>query len=589
MKLHPTTIAQHELHQEIAGALAAPTTLVFVDTNVLFWLFSLGREPRREFFDWANALAARFLVPVWAAHELYGYLRSNQAALTPLKASIRNLQQSLDQAKAHIAMAADDRQVRGFADLATYQAEIDRLGQELMRLCKMTPATEWEDLAGDIIPFINDHILDSNIFPILQWIDAEVAARLEGRIPPGFADQNKPENRFGDRMLWNEVVNHCRGKAAGSVLMLTNDNKDDWVYRPAGIRDAAGRRQGNQREFETVLPSPLLLHELTTHTDMTELHVVSVETLVVVMHRFANLPVPQLFRAVQPLMAPTAEELAARTPRRRPPRNVERDAGNDQSGAQPPMIPPLAELIAPPAEPNPAFAPTLAKLASADPFRQEAAVASLGEQRDPPFALSEWFALGRSVREAALSGLQSAMNLIANTAADGSASAEHRAFFTGVLHGVYFDPAGRRRRLPLGLGAAAALSAAEREPLGPAVEVIVGTLQAEAERYLALPLPGSRPAIAVVLDLERARGRSAVLLGMRVGERDLLEDIEAGDPDTLSALIPQEQDDGFGRGTVAVLRRAAAARYSVPEDWLNFEEPETSRLKWSNTKGFRRL
>ena len=589
MKLHPTTIAQHELHQEIAEALATPTTLVFVDTNVLFWLFSLGTEPRREFFDWANALDARFLVPVWAAHELYGYLRSNQAALTPLKASIRSLQQSIDQAKAHIAKAADDRQVRGFADLATYQAEIDRLGQELMRLCGMTPATGWEDLAADVTPFINEQILDSNIFPILQWIDAEVAARVEGRIPPGFADHNKPENRFGDRMLWNEVVNHCQGKAAGPVLMLTNDNKDDWVYRPAGIRDAAGRRQANQREFETVLPSPLLLHELTTHTDMTELHVVSVETLVVVMHRFANLPVPQLFRAVQPLMAPTAEELVARTPRRRSPRKVERDAANDQAGTQPTTIPPLAELIAPPAEPNPALGAIMAELASADPFRQEVAIASLGEQRDSPFAYSEWFALGRSVREAALGGLQSAMNSVANAAADGTASATDLAFFAGVLHGVYFDPAGRRRRLPLGPGAAAALSSAERETLSPAVKLIVGALQADAERYLALPLPGSRPAIAVVLDLERVRGRSSVLLGMRVGERDLLEEIEAGDPDTLSALIPQQQDDGFGRGTMAALRRAVAARYSIPEDWLNFEEPDTSKLKWSNTKGFRRL
>ncbi len=589
MKLHPTTIAQHELYQEIADAIAEPTTLVFVDTNVLFWLFSLGREPRGEFFDWVAMLGTRFLVPVWAAHELYGYLRSNQAALTPLKAAIKSLQQSVEQAKAHVAMAADDRQVRGFADLATYQAEIDRLGQELMRLCGMTPATGWEDLASEILPFINDHVLDSNIFPILQWIDAEVAARVEGRIPPGFADHNKPENRFGDRMLWNEVVNHCHGKAAGSVIMLTNDNKDDWVYRPAGILDAAGRRQGNQREFETVLPSPLLLHELTTHTNMTELHVVSVEMLVVVMHRFARLPVPQLFRAVQPLMAPTAEEIAARTPRRRPPPNAEPDAADDQGGAQPATISTLAELMAPPAQPNPVFAATVAELVSADPFRQEAAIAGLGEQRDPPLAPSEWFALGKSVREAALGGLQSALNLIANTAADGTAPAEALAFFAGVLHGIYFEPAGRRRRLPLGTGAAAALSAAERQHLGPAVALIVEALQADVERYLALPLAGSRPAIAVVLDLERARGRSSVLLGMRVGARDLLEDIETGDADTLSVLIPQEGDDGFGRGTVAALRRAVAARYSVPEDWLNFDEPDASKLKWSNTKGFRRL
>ncbi len=73
--------------------------------------------------------------------------------------------------------------------------------------------------------------------------------------------------------------------------------------------------------------------------------------------------------------------------------------------------------------------------------RREDFLLSLGPSRATtfPFVFSEWFAIGRAVREAALHGLQSAMNMIAKTATDGSASAADLTFFAGVLHGLYFD------------------------------------------------------------------------------------------------------------------------------------------------------
>lgn len=55
----------------IADLASDSQTLIFLDTNILSYLYKLHEAARREFFAWADAVAAanRLVVPAWAASD----------------------------------------------------------------------------------------------------------------------------------------------------------------------------------------------------------------------------------------------------------------------------------------------------------------------------------------------------------------------------------------------------------------------------------------------------------------------------------------------------------------------------------------
>jgi len=71
---------------EIGDLASDPRTLIFIDTNVVSYLYKLHEAARREFFAWSDGVAAegRFFVPAWAANEYLSRVTSNTlASYTP--------------------------------------------------------------------------------------------------------------------------------------------------------------------------------------------------------------------------------------------------------------------------------------------------------------------------------------------------------------------------------------------------------------------------------------------------------------------------------------------------------------------------
>src|SRR5207244_2596557 len=75
----------------------------------------------------------------------------------------------------------------------------------------------------------------------------EAAARYAKGIPPGYADATKPgDNKYGDAVLWIQLLEHARTRAA-PIIFVTDDVKEDWWTRVAG---------------RTVGPRPALVEEM---------------------------------------------------------------------------------------------------------------------------------------------------------------------------------------------------------------------------------------------------------------------------------------------------------------------------------------
>ncbi|QNR69772.1 hypothetical protein IAQ67_12630 [Paenibacillus peoriae] len=68
-------------------------------------------------------------------------------------------------------------------------------------------------------PVLNDE-------EILQ-IEQEGIVRYDERKPPGFNDRNKRTNKFGDLIVWKELLKKSSGDKK-PILFITRDKKDDW-------------------------------------------------------------------------------------------------------------------------------------------------------------------------------------------------------------------------------------------------------------------------------------------------------------------------------------------------------------------------
>jgi hypothetical protein len=83
--------------------------------------------------------------------------------------------------------------------------------------------------------------------PELEEIYAEGEIRYAKGIPPGFKDDKKNNgNKFGDLVLWKQILREAKAKEQ-SVVFVTDDRKQDWWWEQAGKK--VGPRPQLKEEF----------------------------------------------------------------------------------------------------------------------------------------------------------------------------------------------------------------------------------------------------------------------------------------------------------------------------------------------------
>lgn len=77
-------------------------------------------------------------------------------------------------------------------------------------------------------------------------IEQEGEKRYASKLPPGYKDNKKTENRFGDLLVWKEIISYAKSKDV-DIIFVTHDQKEDWWNIIAG--ETIGPRIELRKEF----------------------------------------------------------------------------------------------------------------------------------------------------------------------------------------------------------------------------------------------------------------------------------------------------------------------------------------------------
>lgn len=486
---------------ELAALANDSSCLVFIDTNIISYMYKLHADARREFFAWADGLVAagRLAIPSWCAGEYLARVRDDQLSMYLPKSRDQDqprkaLETMLDTA----ALFVDEpllRSIQFNGDRSTFLVQFK---SAIDALQPFTRAFKHQFDSGavheQILRHLGPAVIDLDVVALCEKADKEGPARVAHRIPPAFRDEDKPENKLGDLIVWYEVMEWAKRKKSDftKVLFVTNDQKSDWVYAPPKRTDIVrGQRLARPNVNPRIkIIDPRLVAEFERVADHSNITISSLPSLVEGISRTSPSQIGQLAAAIQINLATQAPEEP----------EAARDVGNDHPSAESFDLTDIdgrdetetegqPEVETAPVDPEVLeaeqadFAPIMQDQGAAvqeealdfgeDGYRdaayeadapgdineviralrslnwyvQNPAIEKIKTLRGASFSPTSWFVLGRNVYQAACGNAQKAMNFMSNLDIqldrfDGPAA---DAMLAGMAFEIYFDKHGELR------------------------------------------------------------------------------------------------------------------------------------------------
>lgn len=288
-----STISFESYLQSIVTALQDSEFLVVVDTNILAWSFRLNDAAYGELFGWLRRLAEenRLAVPAWVVHEYnHHLLQDDDAFFLPHRSVGKQLLSNLSEIDrvAHLMLSEESARELGYANKESALKELAGAANVIQK-CVSHLARRDADQRQERIRSL-EHLLSGSALksPVQELASAaarESIGRYSNRLSPGYRDGHKSENDCGDLVIWMELLNTCASRGVKKAVLISNDQKLDWVYTPRTVVLPNGKAiSGTSEKARFVkLPKPDLLAEFERRTGGEQLHILSTESVVEVL------------------------------------------------------------------------------------------------------------------------------------------------------------------------------------------------------------------------------------------------------------------------------------------------------------------
>lgn len=272
MKFPELTLDIKKYEDKLYNLIKNDECVIFLDTNILSFLYKINESARQEFYAWTKLLHNRLFITKWSAHEYIKKVVSNKddeyfGEINAITSAIKSVNSNIR----YISMYIDDSRIKGtsYDTVEQYTSELSQTNQTLQKLLKIIkPKNTIELLRQEIKDNFEDKILDSDIYSILNDISEIAPNRYHCNIPPGFKDERKEFNSYGDCIIWQEILNYCKVNNKKKCIFISRDVKKDFVYNV------------NVGNTSCKLTDERLKDEFKINTSSDEFYVIDIERLI---------------------------------------------------------------------------------------------------------------------------------------------------------------------------------------------------------------------------------------------------------------------------------------------------------------------
>lgn len=301
MKFPLSKIDIKEYHDKIYQLLKDDDCRIYIDTNIIALFYGIHDSARKEFFDWLKLLIQkdRVKVPVWVINEYTNRFIRNQIQdyLSPLK-KVSTIKKEFEQVSAFLKMHIEESNLppNKYASINDFKNDLKDIEEKFEKIA-FTAKNKDEryklKIHDEINQVLGNSILNSNIDGILESTNSLGLIRYNHKLPPGFEDGKKDLNAHGDLILWYEILRDCKDNNIQKAILITDDEKKDWVYAPNKLIVNSIEKSNNSKpQFK--IADPRLIHEFKVTTESEEFYIISFELLTRILienisSRFTNL------------------------------------------------------------------------------------------------------------------------------------------------------------------------------------------------------------------------------------------------------------------------------------------------------------
>lgn len=242
--------------------------LIVLDTNVLLNLYRFPATAREELFGVLEAIKHRLWIPHHVALEFQRKRLSIIASERKLiEDTLAATNDHIENIRKKVELLQIDKRNLGI-DQAKILSELTNASKHLEDAIAKAHASQINISSDDPVRNRLDDIIGDNIGAgpkdqnELNALLCDGEQRFQDKIPPGFADQGKDKNpnesfyvfnhvkyqaKFGDLIIWKQIIQHAKEAGLKSLLFVTADKKEDWWWREQG---------------KTIGPHPELMREI---------------------------------------------------------------------------------------------------------------------------------------------------------------------------------------------------------------------------------------------------------------------------------------------------------------------------------------
>ncbi|MCU7556102.1 PIN domain-containing protein [Alteromonas sp. ASW11-19] len=212
---------------------------IIPDANVLLDLYRYSDDARDAFLNLLNNHNLRVWLPHQAAQEYFqnrpSVINEQSKNYDATLNDINDLYNSFNQKNRHPFLPPN------------LLGEVEGLFEKLNAHLENSKKSHLQRLNDDEIQSKITEIFGQRVghpFPSgeLNKLFDEGKARYQSKIPPGYEDAQKNDNeknlvgqqrRYGDLIMWKQIIAYAKEHKT-SVILITEDTKDDWWLKSAG-------------------------------------------------------------------------------------------------------------------------------------------------------------------------------------------------------------------------------------------------------------------------------------------------------------------------------------------------------------------